>query len=200
LIYFTSMVKTLFNYLMESEMLIPKLTLLVLLITAWFIYKSAKATEHATQAQLYVRLWEYYSSKEMLEGLRLLRVIENNKYFKRWKKEEPNTEEEIWQGLLLVEDIQKEIAKKVKDYRHYQRFVKYYFLRIYHLDEQGFLPRHLVKDLLSVDGIELFFEVVKPLEYLEKPDFDSSDFDALYARAKELDIKELPTTLWEFKK
>lgn len=179
---------------MESEMLIQKLTLLVLLITAWFIYKSAKGTEHATQAQLYVRFWEYYASKEMFESLRLLRIVGDSDPFKEWSKAETNT---LIKDLEenKIKGMQKVIEEKVLHYRHYQRFVKYYFLRIYHLDKRSFLPEYLVKDLLSVDGIKLFFDVVKPLEYLENPDFDSSTFDALYARAKKLDIKELPPRL-----
>ena len=197
-------------------LIVLTITLIVLAITARYISKSAKAakksaeaaertakatnkyvkeTERATQAQLYFSLWEYYSSKEMLKSLRLLREVEESESFKIWSQEGPKTFAGGYHEGGIIE-IQEEIEKTEKDYPYYKRFVKYYFLRIYHLDEQGFLPVHLVKDLLSVDGIELFFNVVKPLEYLENENFDSSDFDALYERAKKLDIKELPPTLW----
>jgi hypothetical protein len=185
-------------------------TLAVLAITALLILKSAKAgeksaqaanksvreTKRAMQAQLYVRLMEYYASKEMFESLRLLRIVGESKAFKEWKKEGPDTFSGAFAEAELSR-IKEGIEEVEKDYRHYQRFVKYYFLRIYHLDEQGFLPKHLVKDLLSVDGINLFFEVVRPLEYLENENFDSSNFDALYERAKKLGIKELPNILWK---
>jgi hypothetical protein len=195
-----------FNYVIGAEMLIQWAQLIVLIVTAYFILKSVKAaetsvkeTDRTMQAQLYVRLWEYYASKEMLEGLRLLKVIEGIDAFKRWKEEGPNTYGGAFNEGILSDNI-KEIEKEEKDYRHYQRFVKYYFLRIYHLDEQGFLPNNLVKDLLSVDGIKLFFEVVKPLEYLANEKFVSTHVDALYKRAKKLHIKELPKKLWRFKK
>jgi len=199
-------------------LIVLAITLIVLAITACYISKSAKAaeksakatektakatnksvkaTERTMRAQLYVRLMEYYASKEMLESLRLLNEIEGIDEFNEWKEEGPI--EGAWAEAVLIEKIN-EIEREEKDYRHYQRLVKYYFLRIYHYDKQGFLQKNLVKDLLSVDGIKLFFEVVKPLEYLENKNFNSSDFDALYARAKELDIKELPTALWRFKK
>jgi hypothetical protein len=198
---FTS-IGELINYVIGSEMLIQLLILIVyivtaviLAVTARLIYKSVKATERTMQAQLYIRLWEYYASKEMFESLRLLRIVEDSKPFKEWKGADPYT---LVSDIAEVQlsRIKSSIEEAEKDYRHYQRFVKYYFLRIYHLDEQSFLPEHLVKDLLSVDGIKIFFEVVKPLEYLENEKFNSSNFDALYKRAKKLRVKELPRKLW----
>ena len=90
-----------------------------------------------------------------------------------------------------INKIKKVIEKTHPEYRHHQRHVKYYFLKLHRLDVQGFLPKKLLKVLLSVDGIKLFFDVVQPLENVLNKDFDNSEFEELRKRAKDLKIKEV---------
>ena len=90
-----------------------------------------------------------------------------------------------------INKMKKVIEETHPEYRHHQRHVKYYFLKLHRLDVQGFLPKKLLKVLLSVDGIKLFFDVVQPLDNVLNKDFDNSEFEELRKRAKDLKIKEV---------
>ena len=53
------------------------------------------------------------------------------------------------------------------------------------------MPRKLLKTLSLVDGIDVFFDIVQPLENLRNEDFDNSEFEKLRKRVTDRRIKEV---------
>lgn len=165
-------------------------------LTAIGAFIAACATKRAAQAQLYTKLMEEYSEREMSEALRILKKVQKERVWEEWLKYEQaqdslskdSAQSNVTRLIRKAPNGSNKAADKVDEVR---RHVKYYFLKIYKLDVQGFLPEKLTKELLSVDGIKLFFEVVQRMENLINEHFDNSAFDALRKKAKDLGVKEV---------
>jgi len=166
------------------------------LLAAIGAFISAWATKRAAQAQLYVKLMEEYSEREMSESLHILKKVQREKVWKEWLKYEQAQDSlskdfarsNATRLLRKTPNGHNKAADKIDEVR---RHVKYYFLKINKLDAQGFFPEKLTKELLSVDGIKLFFEVIQRIENLINEHFDNSEFDSLRKMAINLEVKEV---------
>lgn len=172
------------------------LTAAFTLLAAIGAFISAKATADAAKAQLYTQLMEEYGAKAMSVSLSVLKKVQGQKVWKEWQKDE-QSQDSLSKDLAkanairLVRKIPNDSNKAANKVDEVRRHVKYYFLKIYKLDVQGFLPKKLTKELLSVDGIKIFFEVIQRMETLINEQFDASEFDALRKRAIDLRVKEV---------
>jgi hypothetical protein len=130
-------------------------------IAAW---KSARETRRAAEGQLFSDFYVEYGTPEMLRSLRILR---------NWKANNGNEFEIAWKKKLDEDD---EDAHKVDRAR---RHVKFYFLRALRLYESGYVSIEFLKGVCAVDGINILYDIVEPLEFALNPAFDRSKFNRL---------------------
>jgi hypothetical protein len=140
-------------------------------VAAWaaavFSQQSSRTAADAAQATLYLRFQQQYAGDEMWQDLRNLRS---------WK-ELPHGEDfaSKWARLYRQND---ETALAVDKSR---RRVSHFFDAIAVLSDKHLLSEDVAKLLTRFQGIDLFFDVVEPLEKALNSDYDKSSFDILYA-------------------
>ena len=125
---------------------------------------SARATRRAAEAQLFSTHYAEYGTAEMLRALRVLRV---------WHSDMGNEFEIKWKKAL---DANEERAHEVDQAR---RYVKFYFMKVLRLHESGYVNKRFLKELTAVDGINILYEIVEPLEFALNARFDVSKFNRL---------------------
>lgn len=130
-------------------------------IAAWL---SARATKRAAEGHLFSTHYAEYGTPEMLRSLRVLRL---------WKSDNGDEFELNWKKAL---DAGEERAHDVDRAR---RQVKFYFLRALRLYQAGYVSRRFLKELAAVDGLNILYDIVEPLEYALNPRFDASKFELL---------------------
>ena len=135
-------------------------------IGAWL---SARATKLTSEAQLFSRFMEEYGAYEMVTALRNLR---------NWKAENGDEFEEKWRKALDNSESQAHEVDKSR------RLVKFYFLKALRLYTSGFVSKKFLKQVISVDGINILFEIVEPLEYALNPAYNKSNFKKLKTLCK----------------
>jgi hypothetical protein len=128
---------------------------------------TAQVTANASQAALYLRFQQQYAGDEMWRDLRNLRS---------WK-EMPHGEDfaSKWARLYREND------DKALAVDRSRRRVSHFFDAIAVLYEKHLVSEDIAKLLTRFQGIDLFFEVVEPLEKALNEDYDKSSFDILYA-------------------
>ncbi len=125
---------------------------------------SARQTRLASEGQLFSDLYAEYGRPEMLKALRILR---------NWKSEKGYEFEVVWKNSL---DSRNREAGEVDEAR---RHVKAYFMRAVRIYQAGYVSKRFVREVCSVDGINILYDVVEPLEYALNPAFDGSKFELL---------------------
>ncbi len=130
-------------------------------IAAWL---SARATSRAAEGQLFSVHYAEYGTPEMLRSLRVLRL---------WRSEQGDEFELKWKRAL---DAGKPQAHDVDLAR---RQVKFYFMKVLSLYEAGYVSPRFLKELAAVDGVNILYDIVEPLEYAFNPRFDASQFESL---------------------
>jgi hypothetical protein len=105
-----------------------------------------------------------YSDEKMLYALRTLR---------NWKAEKGDEFERIWRQDIESGDLE---AQKVDRAR---RTVKFYFYKVLRMYKSRYVTTRLLKDICAVDGINILYDIVEPLEYALNPGYDKSYFDIL---------------------
>ena len=130
-------------------------------IGAWL---SARATRSAAEAQLFSRFMEEYGTPQMLTALRTLR---------NWKAKQGDEFEEKYRKALGEADPN---VHKVEQAR---RLVKFYFLKALRLYEAGFVTQRFLKEVAAVDGVNILYDIVEPLEYALNPAYNKSKFERL---------------------
>src|SRR4030042_5351441 len=104
------------------------------LLAAIGAFISAWATKRAAQAQLYVKLMEEYSEREMSESLHILKKVQREKVWKEWLKYEQAQDSlskdfarsNATRLLRKTPNGHNKAADKIDEVR---RHVKYYFLK-----------------------------------------------------------------------
>lgn len=125
---------------------------------------SARSTLSATEAQLFSRFMEEYSAPQMLTALRKLR---------NWEaKHGTKFEEEYRKGLEKGDPNAHEVDQA-------RRHVKFYFLKALRLYEARLVKQRFLKEVAAVDGINILYDIVEPLEYALNPAYNKSKFDQL---------------------
>jgi len=130
-------------------------------IAAW---RSARASRDAVEAQLLSNQMEEYGADKMLYALRTLR---------NWKADKGDEFEGKWRKAIETDD---QAAQKVDRAR---RTVKFYFYKALRLYQSGYVSKRFLKDVCAVDGINILYDIVEPLEYALNPRYDKNNFDSL---------------------
>jgi len=130
-------------------------------VAAWF---SARATTRAAEGQLFSAHYAAYGTPEMLRSLRVLRL---------WKFDQGDEFEVKWKKAL---DSGEERAREVDEAR---RQVRIYFFQALRLYEGGYVSRRFLREIAAVDGINILYDIVEPLEYALNASYDRSRFAKL---------------------
>jgi len=125
---------------------------------------SARATRRAAEAQLFATHYAEYGTSEMLRALRVLRA---------WRSDMGDEFEIKWKRAL---DSKDERAHEVGQAR---RHVKFYFMKALRLYEAGYVSQKFLTELAGVDGINILYDIVEPLEFALNARFDDSKFKLL---------------------
>ncbi len=148
----------------QLTLVLTALTALATLGAAIAAWRSARATTRATEAQLFSTHYATYGTPEMLRALRVLRS---------WKSEKGDEFEVKWKRAL---DAGEKQAHEVDQAR---RQVKFYFFQALRLYEAKYVSRRFLQELTAVDGINILYDIVEPLEYALNARYDSSRFEKL---------------------
>lgn len=130
-------------------------------LAAW---RSARATTLAAEAQLFSVHYADYGTAEMLRALRVLRM---------WKSENGDEFEVKWKRALDAND------PKAHEVDQARRQVRFYFFRALRLYEANYVSKRFVEELAAVDGINILYDIVEPLEYALNARYDNSRFEKL---------------------
>jgi hypothetical protein len=134
-------------------------------MSAYFAYRSARFTQRATQGELYIRMMERYTSKEMSDALRVIGKVwrdnkaDINKYIDRWWDERENNVQEA----LLVENA-----------RH---IIKYFYRDLMQICQANYFSRDLTKRICNTGGRHLFKDVILAMERKANPHIYNGEFD-----------------------
>lgn len=127
-------------------------------------FLSARETRKVAEAQLLLNFLEDYSTPEMLGALRLLR---------NWKAQAGDEFEEKWRKKI---EANESMAHEVDQAR---RKVKGHFFNALRLHEAGYVGKQFLLEVASVDGLNILYDIVEPLEYALNPAYDSSRFERI---------------------
>lgn len=125
---------------------------------------SARATRNAAEGQLVSAFLNEYASPEMLRYLRILRI---------WESKQGDKFEEKWRKALESAD------DKALEVDQARRYVKSYFLKALRLYESSYVTEAFLKQIASVDGINIMYDIVEPLERALNPAYDKERFEKL---------------------
>lgn len=126
--------------------------------------RAAEATRIASEAQLVERFISEYFDPGMAEALRVLR---------RWKSVYGEEFEFKWRQLLDQSETSAQEADRAR------RYVKGYFLKADRLRDSGLIGDVALVNVASVDGINILFDVVEPMEFALNQSYDRAAFDRL---------------------
>jgi hypothetical protein len=179
---------TLLGCLKQNEPLLYAVIVILTGFAAGAAWRSASKTEQATQAQLYSRLMEEYGSQRMFNALRGIKKFSELKGIPRALAELSKI---LLEGRRLNDDkeqrhhythysdtITQELGKR-DNFNSDRRVVKYYFLKLLRLHENNFLSENLMQALGKVAVIDIFYDVIQPIEFAKKEDFNVSNFEKI---------------------
>ncbi len=149
---------------MEAEKVMLVLSAIGALGAALASAYSARQTRLAAEGQLFSNLYAEYCRQDMLDALRLLRD---------WKSSNPGEFEHIWKKKLDSSDAAAYEVDKAR------RYVKGYFMRAVRIYQAGYASKRFVREVCSVDGINILYDIVEPIEYALNPDYDKSKFELI---------------------
>ncbi|MCJ7546993.1 MAG: hypothetical protein MUP30_09275 [Deltaproteobacteria bacterium] len=164
---------------------ISSLITLSIAIAAW---RSAIAAKKATRAQLYIRLMEEYGSRQMSDALRGIKEFSERQSIssalRELKKILPDAQKLQNDATVLnaYDFSADKVGMKLKGQAQidsYRRVVKYYFIKLLRLRENKFLSKKLMKELGKVAGIDIFYDIIQPIEFALDEDFDFSNFEKI---------------------
>ena len=127
-------------------------------------FRAARETRKSVEAELVLQFLDHYASDEMLNALRVLRM---------WEAEHGEGFEKVWRERL---DLQVPEAHTVDQAR---RRVKNYFLNALRLFESQYVDREFLAEVCSVDGINIFYDIVEKLELALNEKYDQSRFQRI---------------------
>lgn len=134
------------------------------MIAAVASWLSARATTRAAEAQLFSSQYSDYGQAEMLTALRVLRM---------WRADNGEEFAKKWKSGLDAHDSSSSDADIAR------RHVKFYFFRALRTYEAGFISKKFLKEIGNVDGINILFDIVEPLEAQLNAKYDKASFDKL---------------------
>ncbi|HEX8450560.1 MAG TPA: hypothetical protein VF647_00620 [Longimicrobium sp.] len=130
-------------------------------VAAW---QAAKAASQVAEGQLNSTYYTEYGTPEMVRALRRLRQCreQHGEHFAlKWKQA-------LDQGEEWAQEV--DLAR---------RAVKVYFVRAYRLYETGYASKKFLRAVAAVDGLNVLFDIIGPLEYALNPVYDAHRFESL---------------------
>jgi hypothetical protein len=144
----------------EMEIVTTLLAVIATAIAAWAAWearKAAKATQAAVEAQVvYSAMGEYFEPK-MAQSLRTLRD---------WQNKNGSDFANFW-----VQEFQQHRPEAV-EVDPAKRYVKGFFTRVTRLYSAGLINERALRAVTYVNGINLFYDVIVPLDLAQNPDVD----------------------------
>ena len=141
---------------------------LVAAFAAWFAARATRnavlATRDTAEASLVYSFRRDYSKQVMSDGMRRLGD---------WRRDNDNDFAETWLSRLKKKDS---AAVKVDEDR---RRVKSYFETAADLQKNGFIREQAYRTICFVAGINIYYDVVYPIEKALNPDGSSRLYDYL---------------------
>jgi hypothetical protein len=134
---------------------------LVAALAAWM---AVRETKRASEGQLFSSLFAEYGCLEMLDALRVLR---------NWMTEKGPDFAAKWKMALQASDSSAHEVDRAR------RRVQHYFVRALRLHEAGYASLKLLRSLCVVDGINILYDVVEPLEAELNEHYDHRAFSKL---------------------
>ena len=128
-------------------------------IAAW---RSVKATEKSSSAQVIIQLTDSYASEEMLSGMMTLQTFKN-----RHKTD----------FARAFDDKRRTSYPDVKEEDEARRRYSHHFHKIYLLYATGLVDKTFVSRIVPKNQVEFLLEVIEPLEDAIGPDYDRTSFD-----------------------
>lgn len=137
------------------------ITTVIGIAAAFLAFSTLKSTQRAEEGELYLKMMERYSSKEMVTSLRILGKFKaDNKHnlglaISQWKADH---------------DLKKPYALNLENARHK---VKYFYRDLMQMNQANYLSDKLTKQILNTGGRFLFKDLVLAMEpYSNKFQFE----------------------------
>lgn len=152
------------------EIIQTVLMLITALAAIWGFRQGKKTLEVANAS----RINAYYASDEVFDALHKLGELSNQQAdLLRDVKEKHNNK-----GYKVPLSAEEKEAL-IKMYQLESRKIKFYFLNILKLYENGYLSNKTFHMLMDKNGISLFFDVIEPMEYLKNTEYDQEPFEKI---------------------
>ena len=133
------------------------------LLAALAAWLAVRETKRASEGQLFLSLFAEYECPEMLCALRMLR---------NEAEKGPGFAAEWMKALQASDSVAQEVDRA-------RRRVQHYFLGALRLHEARYASRRLLRSLCAVDGINILYDVVEPLEAELNKHYDRLAFSTL---------------------
>ncbi len=126
--------------------------LIVAILALFVAFWSAFIASKTMQGNLYIRFIEEYASAEMCRALRQLKEAHKNL---QERDERLGTETKDFKTSRLADpDVVEEARRRIK----------YYFFKALRLKKLGFFSKKLMKEIGSVAGINILYDIVEKYE------------------------------------
>lgn len=163
-------------------------TVFIGIVAAVLTYRSLQFARRAEEGQLYITMMERYSSKEMVDALKILGSfkIRNSANLLRGI--------EKWSTEL---DDGNENANTIDEARHK---VKYFYRDLMQLFQANYFSREVTKRILNTGGRYLFNDVVLPMEKFRNQLEFESEFSPFHEIHSEINKDQKPVNNGPLKK
>jgi len=148
----------------SSQVVIATISALGAVGAAIGAFWSANATRKAAEARLLLSFLESYSDPEMLQALRELR---------QWRADKAEDFAKKWRAAMDALDTSAQVVDRAR------RKVKGYFFHALRLYEAGYTSEHFLREVASVDGVNILYDIVEPLERALNPEYDKERFQRI---------------------
>ena len=152
------------------EIIQTGLMLITALAAIWGFRQGKKTLEVANVS----RINAYYASDEVFDALHKLGEL-SNQHADLLRNVKENHNNKGYKVPLSAEE--KEAL--IKMHQLESRKIKFYFLNILKLYENGYLSNKSFHMLMDKNGISLFFDVIEPMEYLKNTEYDQKPFEKI---------------------
>ena len=126
---------------------------------------STKATMDTAEAALMKAFFDDYFDQTMSDALRLL---------VQWKEQHDNAFASKWVQLFLSNDSEAEHVDRAR------RKVKGYFEKALHVFSAGVVRPNVFRQIISVAALNVYYDILDPLELALNPDRSSATKDLLW--------------------
>lgn len=154
-------------------------------VSAIFSWRSSQRAADTAATALILKFRDQYATNEMFVDLRNLRA---------WHDKNGSRFAETWRQKLQQNDPDAQIVDRSR------RRVASFFSNIAYLRNAGLVPKRAEKLLVDFAGLELFYNVVEPMEQELGSDYDKTPFQSLHDfRRPRAGLQQFTATNWVFR-